>query len=259
MAPPSLPGRTALALAALLLAAVPAAAQTNAPVDVEGRVLDAASGAPLAGAWLRLEYPRRAAVTDAEGRFVLRRIPPGAHEVAVGRIGYESRDVVWSVKGAGRALEVTLDPGPVALQAITVQVDRLERRSRSSARTVRGFGADELAASPAMDAEEFVRLHAGLFRTSCRVGSASAATPYECVYVRGRSVAPCVVVDERPATGGWAELTRYRPQDLQRVDVIGNGAVIQVYTNAYVQRASRRGWRFLPPDVVTTTSCMRNG
>lgn len=253
---PSLSARIAASLAALLVAALPLAAQDDGPVDIAGRVVDAASGAPLAGAWLRLENPRRAAVSGTDGRFVLERVPRGEQEVSVGRIGYESREVVWSVAGEGRDVEVALSPGSIALEAITVQVDRLERRARSSARAVRGFGAEVLAASPLMDAEEFVRLHAGLFRTACPL-RASASTPYECVLVRGRSVAPCVVVDERPATGGFAELARYRPQDLQRVDVLGNGAVIQIYTSSYVQSASRRGWRFLPPDVLTMTSCAR--
>lgn len=250
--------RLALATAGVLLAATAAAAQEDArpaPGDVEGRVVDAATGAPVVGAWVRVEHPRRAVVSGEDGGFVIPRLPAGEHAVAVGRLGYQDRDTTLVVREGGGRLEVALQAGAVALEAITVQTDRLAARARSTASSLREFGPDELAASPATNAEEFIRGRAGLVSAECGIGRLASAGPNDCVRVRGSALAPCIIVDERPSAGGWAELAMLWPQELHRIDVLAGGAVIQAYTAQYVERMGRRGWSPLPADVLTMTAC----
>jgi hypothetical protein len=74
-----------------------------------------------------------------------------------------------------------------------------------------------------------------------------------------QAVRPCVIVDERPAFSGLAELELYRPQELFRVDVIAGGAVIQVYTTQYVQRMSSQRWTPISADNLSRIACVGGG
>jgi outer membrane receptor protein involved in Fe transport len=53
-----------------------------------GRVTDAASGAALAGANVRLPGTRRGAQTDADGRYRVEQVPAGTYTIVASRIGY---------------------------------------------------------------------------------------------------------------------------------------------------------------------------
>jgi hypothetical protein len=244
--------------AALLLAwAAPAAAQAPDTASVVGRAVDAATLAPLAGVQVRMSSLKRTAVSDSNGVFRIGGLPLGDHPTLVTRLGYRTSVAVWRVGPEGLELEVPLTAEPLMLEAIRVQSRRFERRIRASGFTVRGFGDEELLLSAAPDAGEFVRTRMGLVTTSC--GSLSGGGGSECVRVRGAPVRPCVIVDERPAFGGLAELGLYRPQELFRVDVVAGGAVIQVYTTQYVQRMSQGRWTPMSPDNLARIACVAGG
>jgi hypothetical protein len=72
-----------------LRTAVTDATQVETLIDIGGRVRDRAHPEqPLVGATVRLAQPHRTAVTDNDGRFILRRVPRGR--------------IVLTVSGAGR-------------------------------------------------------------------------------------------------------------------------------------------------------------
>lgn len=241
--------------AALLLAwAAPSAAQAPDTASVVGRAVDAATLAPLAGVQVRMSSLKRTAVSDSNGVFRIAGLPLGDHPTLVTRLGYRTSVGVWRVGPDGLELEVQLAAEPLVLEAIRVQSRRFERRLRASGFTVRGFGNEELALSGSSDASEFIRTRMGLARTAC--GSLGGGGGQECVRVRGAPVRPCVIVDERPSFGGFAELELYRPQELFRVDVIAGGAIIQAYTTQYVQRMSQRRWTPLSPDNLARIACI---
>jgi len=52
----------------------------------------------------------------------------------------------------------------------------------------------------------------------------------ECIRFRGTSVAPVVCIDERPASGGIAELRAYPKESLYRIEVHERGRMIRAYT-----------------------------
>lgn len=110
--------RPAIALA-IALVACPARGSAQAPARVLGRVVDAATQAPIASADLILGEQRT--VTRADGGFIFGSVPPGRMSLEVRRIGY----VPWSemlevVPGLDRRVTVALVPAPVHLDSISV-------------------------------------------------------------------------------------------------------------------------------------------
>ncbi|HEX6373870.1 MAG TPA: carboxypeptidase-like regulatory domain-containing protein [Longimicrobium sp.] len=112
--------RLALCLCAGLLAAAPAAAQT-----VRVTVADAASGAPVEGAMVRVEDAAgelaQAGFTDRRGELRLRLDDPGPYAVRATRAGYTPGAEVVRVAPSGEtAAAVRLAARPFVLDTVTV-------------------------------------------------------------------------------------------------------------------------------------------
>jgi hypothetical protein len=107
-----------LVLAAAALVHAPALAQGGATVEL--RVIDKETGAPLAGAAVRLNGVRRA-VSDTTGYALLAGLEPGRHELEVVMVGRRTDSLV--VQLAARdvlPLEVMLEMKPVVLPELGV-------------------------------------------------------------------------------------------------------------------------------------------
>jgi hypothetical protein len=97
------------------------AAQAAAGGSVVGTVTDAASGAPISGAIVALADLHRTAVSDANGRYVVRDIPAGPQHVSVRRIGFAQRVLHALVPRLGDVvIDFALERLPVRLQAVDV-------------------------------------------------------------------------------------------------------------------------------------------
>lgn len=225
--------RFALVLAAFLVAA-PAAAQER--VTLSGRILDGATGQPVAGASVKLKGGAMV-FTNAEGRFLLYRVPAGPHRLEVRRLGYEELDADVVAADGAQPIDVKLATNPVLLERIEVMVDRLERRRRAVPTTVSAYGLDELARSPSLTMVDFLR------RSSSAQLSPCGRT--WCVYKRGKQVQPEVWIDERRAYGGITELEGYPPQLIHSVEVIG-GTHIRIYTQRFAKLLAERKVPFIP-------------
>ena len=83
-------GCSRLILSALigLLAPAVAHAQGGVPGVIRGTVVDAATGAPVPAAQVRLAERHRAEPTHDDGRFIIRNVPPGSYALTVQRLGY---------------------------------------------------------------------------------------------------------------------------------------------------------------------------
>lgn len=125
--------RWSLALGVAALAAGPLEAQI-----VTGFVRDAASGAPIEGALVRLLAADGAVVgsslSDAEGWFALESREPGAYLLEAQRIGYRtSRAGPLSLApGVDREVELRLSPQAVRLDSMTVTVEARRQRLESA-------------------------------------------------------------------------------------------------------------------------------
>jgi vitamin B12 transporter len=128
-----------------LLAAAPASAQ--GPARLAGRVLDAVSQGPVAGAEILAGELR--AVTGADGEFILGNVPPGRVELRIRRIGYApTREAIDLEPGLERTVSLVLQPVPVQLDSLTVAAApgaiaiggaELERRGGDLARALDGW------------------------------------------------------------------------------------------------------------------------
>ena len=110
-----------MALVLLGAAGLLAVAQAT-QATVTGTVRGDASGEPLAGAVVSLTDLGRATVTDARGRYELRRVPAGPQHLTIRVMGYGPRTLHALVPAAGELeINITLTPTPVRLAAVAVR------------------------------------------------------------------------------------------------------------------------------------------
>lgn len=113
-----------------LCVATPAAVRAQHG-SIEGIVRVAGSGEGVRDATVRILGTGLAALTDVDGRFRIARVPSGAYEVEVTRIGMTVERVGVTVRtGATATAELFLALGPVELVGIEVIGERSEALSR---------------------------------------------------------------------------------------------------------------------------------
>jgi TonB-linked SusC/RagA family outer membrane protein len=86
---------------------------------ITGRVTDKAGGAPLQGAQVRIEGTNFGAMTGADGRYTIARVAPGAYQLRVIRIGYQTALASATVKaGDAATADFVLIKAPFQLEAM---------------------------------------------------------------------------------------------------------------------------------------------
>lgn len=125
-APTSLRTATLLAVVALLAAAGPGVAQQG---EVTGRVTDAATGQPLAGAQVMVVGTNLGTLTNSTGNYVIRGVTAGSPRVRVLYIGYsEQTTTVNLVAGGTATVNFELQASAIALSPIVVTATGEQRR-----------------------------------------------------------------------------------------------------------------------------------
>lgn len=232
----------ALAAALLLPSVLPAQAAAPVQVEVSGRVVDAATQAPVAGAVVQLSDVGRKAVSDSAGRFVLQRVPRGMHQWVITRIGYAAWEESAEVD-EGDDFTIALLARPEVLEGITVVASQLTQRREGSGMAVRTVDANtlRLSASPSVFALVHDRL--GLIGVPCPEMASSAPI---CAWVRGELMPVTVYVDEQRANGGLEDLQNYIPQELYTVESYAGGRMIRVITVPFAERIARGRASLMP-------------
>ena len=164
------PGLRALILLAAAVAASPAhgAAQTG---KIVGRVLNAGTAQPIAGAQVYLEDRSAGGLSGVDGRFVVRGVPAGEHAVVVEMLGYATKTVTGVMVEADgfAAVNMAVEPSAVSIEGIAVEAAvetgstaalLSERQSRSF--IVDAIGADQISRSPDGDAAAALKRVPGL-------------------------------------------------------------------------------------------------
>jgi hypothetical protein len=247
------------ALALLLAAAAPLAAQTPAPTRtlLLGQVIDQTSKAPLAGATVRVMEVNATVSTGADGQFQVR-VPAGAYNITIYRLGYETVLESWEVSGTSLDVGfVELAPDAVQLQGLEATADRLESSRLASGFSSQGYGELDLSTSTFPTVLEFITARQSLPMVPC--GSLATGGPAACVRVRGGPVAVCVVVDEGPAPGGFTFMATLPTRDVARINVYRGGSFIQIYTNSFMRSVSERDWEPQAVEVQMVSFCRTSG
>jgi outer membrane receptor protein involved in Fe transport len=142
---------------------VPALRAQGATGVVSGRVTSAATQEPLAGVTVAVRLPAgvppRSAVSDAEGRFLLRDVPVGVVRLEVRRLGYVPRVITDVVVNPAKPAEVRVELEVVAARLEAVAVRPSAFPTLPPARTpvsTQTFGAEEVRRAPGVQ-EDVVR------------------------------------------------------------------------------------------------------
>ena len=154
----------ALVAAVGVLTSAPASAQTTTGT-IAGRVL--ASDAPTGMGQVQVSARNiatgfvRGALSDDEGRYAIRLLPPGTYHVSARRLGYAAAEVqnVRVSVGASATADITLRPAAVQLQAVQV-TGRPQTVDTRDAGVKQSVSTEEIANLPTLgrDFTDFINL-----------------------------------------------------------------------------------------------------
>lgn len=94
--------------------------------SISGLVIDAASREPLVGVYVMVRGESLGAVTDLDGRYIIRNIPLGTYHLTISSIGYNTINVssVIVTENQRIALDFLMEPGSAELDEVTVTAYR---------------------------------------------------------------------------------------------------------------------------------------
>jgi TonB-linked SusC/RagA family outer membrane protein len=127
---------------ALLLVAAPVAAQTG---TVMGVVRDARTGSPLVGVTVQVEETRIQALTNVDGRYLLRNVPVGPQTLVASGFGYGTARQTTTVTDAENMVDFQLETQALQLDALVVTGQQVERQARELGYAVSTVRGEDLA------------------------------------------------------------------------------------------------------------------
>ncbi|MBD3217222.1 MAG: TonB-dependent receptor plug domain-containing protein [candidate division Zixibacteria bacterium] len=101
----------------LILILAPTAIKAENPGIIQGTVTDMATGETLPGAAVSLIGTKIGAVTDADGRFIIRNVPAGTYSVQVFLIGYSAMVMSDIVVSPSRPAEISIEMTQTTLES----------------------------------------------------------------------------------------------------------------------------------------------
>jgi len=228
-----------LVAAALAFFALPVVAQESG--KVQGRVTDAASGQPIAGAQVFIQGTRLGNITNAEGFYFINNVPAGLHDISAEFIGYQAQVIRQQRVLAGQTitLDFKLTQSAVQIAALEIigETQPLVPRDQVASKAI--VTGQTVAELPVDDVEQIVTLQPGVVDgvgkgLSIRGGRSGE----EAVYIDGVLI--------RNFHAGTSNLT-VGVNSLAEVDVLTGGFSAE-YGDAqsgiinYVTRSSGRQW-----------------
>ncbi|MCC6991725.1 MAG: TonB-dependent receptor, partial [Acidobacteria bacterium] len=225
-----------LAAVAALLVVCPAVARAQS-VAVSGTVRAERDKRPVAGAVVTLTGTSAEATSDAEGRFTLPGVAPGAYTVVVTRGGFApaTSDVTVTASGTA-ALDVLLPDGLLVSETLTVQgrlsdyVETSAMATRSSARlidipqAIAVLPARLLEDIGALDTKDLYRHISGVVDSPYSSTVVRGFTQRE-VLVNGMRGNPFGSLEGDVASSGFST-SQFRLTNVERVEVLKGPASV---------------------------------
>lgn len=209
-----------LLTAAALLLAPPAVAQDTARVEVAGRVVDASSGRPLAGAQIELVVGRDTlrVASDAQGTWRVAAPWPGVYRVTARAIGFRAGVSVLTVTGGADVMSrMALTPLALALDRVVVTAARREQRLADVVATTELISRDDIARSGAADLASVM-----LERTGVELSAGTPAGTGPMLQGLG-SRRVLVLLDGQPIAGrigGEFDASRIATSSVERIEIV---------------------------------------
>jgi hypothetical protein len=108
----------------VLFVGLPARTAAQSGVTVTGRLLNALSGEPIAGATVQIDELRRQTVSAANGTFTFEAVAPGTFHLSVRSSGFSSRRTEAAVAAVPLALgDIRVDPELHFEDVVSVSAD----------------------------------------------------------------------------------------------------------------------------------------
>ncbi|HEX2211414.1 MAG TPA: TonB-dependent receptor, partial [Longimicrobium sp.] len=201
--------RLILLAAAVMIAAAPAAAQQA----VHGLVVEAGTGAPVAGA--RVQAGATSTSSDSAGGWTAT-LPAGMHEIRVAHPGYADARTDVAVPADG-SVRIRLTPRPLRMETVVATASRRLQTLGEAPVATEVVDRARIEASGATDLAGVLALVPGVeVQGGHPVGTG--------VYLQGLgSERVLVMVDGEPVVGriaGEIDLTRLPVADVERVEVV---------------------------------------
>jgi hypothetical protein len=221
--------------AALSWAGAASVVDAQESVSLRGRVIDRETRMPIEGAIVLPAGGTRGYVTDSLGLFVLSAPAGGAYALTAEQLGYAVAEVTLASTAPEEFSTILLTPNPIAMEGLTVLVDRFEQRRRFHFGPVRVLDQAALLRRGASSAYDIVRANVP-FARPC-----SADMNRLCVWRRGQRRTVQMCLDEAPAYGGISDLEVQSGADLYMVEVYDQGLEVRLYTRWFVEGRLRSG------------------
>ncbi|MDF1505437.1 TonB-dependent receptor [Roseisolibacter sp. H3M3-2] len=168
---------------AALLAAAPAVVRAQGEVGaVGGRVTEAGSGSPIAGASVRVltldtRATAGAATSGDDGRYRVGSLRPGAYAISVSRIGYQLRriDTVRVTAGGTATVDASLEAAASVLNQVVTTATRGAEPEKilESPNSISVVSAERIAERPAVTVTDHLKASPGLSISSGGIAQAN--------------------------------------------------------------------------------------
>lgn len=191
------------------------------PVSIQGNVVDANGGQPMAGATVRLLGSPRGTFTDENGEFEFIGLTEGSHRIAVSFLGYRN-DTVERVVEEGIPAKIVFRMVETPTELASVNI------STGTRNELEAFQPVDLRLRPVNTSQDLLRLVPGLL-----IAQHAGGGKAEQIFMRGfdldHGTDVLVTVDDMPVNmvshahgQGYADLHFLIPETVQRLD-IGKG------------------------------------
>ncbi len=252
-------GITLTLVGMILLAVPPAWAQE--PGTIQGRVVNAVTGAPLPGTQVVIAGTSRGALAGRDGTYVLRSVPPGTLELRATRIGYGSVTESVTVSAGGTAsVDFLLREVAIEIEGVVVSAIGQRQLRREIGNSVATLRMDDIETGPVNTIQELLSGRAA--GVTVRQGGGTTGQTHR-IRIRGANSAslsnePLIVIDgirvsnigpqftSTSSDGQTASrLNDLDPEHIESIEILKGPAAAALYgtagANGVIQIRTRRG------------------